>query len=140
MKILIVDDSAMMRRLIRRALEDTLDMELEILEAGDGMEALSTLARPGASIDLILCDMNMPVMNGLSFLKIIRDKSDLREIPVVIVTADPSGEHTREALREGAAGVLAKPFRNGAILELVVARVVGMWNAALSGPNPGTTA
>ncbi len=126
MKILVVDDSAVMRKLIARSLSSSGAQDVEVMEAADGMQALAMIARHGSSIDLILCDMNMPNVDGLSLLKSLRgsppprppaeaaDCADLqsaRHIPFVIVTADDSDESTARALREGAAGVIGKPFR-----------------------------
>lgn len=107
MKILVVDDSAMMRKLILRALGGA---DLEVVEAADGVEALAMVQHHAGSIDLVICDMNMPNLNGLSLLRSLRSSHELRQIPFVIVTADESDERIQQALREGAAGVIGKPF------------------------------
>lgn len=134
MKILVVDDSAVMRKLIARSISSSGAQDVEVVEAADGMQALAMIARHGSSIDLILCDMNMPNVDGLSLLKSLRgsppprppaeaaDCADFRperSIPFVIVTADESDESTARALREGAAGVIGKPFQ----LEVMAALV-----------------
>ncbi len=119
MKILVVDDSAVMRKLVIRALGGEARPGMEVLEAGEGMQALAVVARHGPSIELILCDMNMPNMDGLALLVSLRGSPELRHIPFVIVTADTSGEDTARALREGAAGVIGKPFRPETIAALV---------------------
>ena len=119
MKILVVDDSATMRKLIVRSVGSAEGLDVEILEAADGMQALATIAHEGEPIDLILCDMNMPNLDGLSLLKSLRGSPEFRHIPFVIVTADESDESTARALREGAAGVIGKPFQPEVIADLV---------------------
>ncbi len=119
MKILIVDDSTMMRKLIARALGKVEGEKVEIIEASDGMEALAMVQNHGKSIDIILCDMNMPNLNGLSLLKSLRGSPELRHIPFVIVTADETDAAIEQALREGAAGVIGKPFQPEVIVDLV---------------------
>lgn len=111
MKVLVVDDSVTMRRLIVKCLKDTDDVHIETLEAGDGMQALVAIQDHGASIDLILCDMNMPNVSGLTLLKSLRNSPDLKCIPFVLVTADATGGGALQALREGASDVVTKPFR-----------------------------
>ncbi len=123
MKVLVVDDSAVMRKLIARALRSPRrhgeSSDVEVVEAADGMQALAVIERHGRSIELILCDMNMPNVDGLSLLRSLRGSPEFRHIPLVIVTADDSGESTAQALREGAAGVIRKPFQPEAIARLV---------------------
>jgi len=119
MKILVVDDSAMMRKLIGRALRSAEGPDAEVVEAADGMEALAVIQQHGSSIDLVLCDMNMPNVNGLSLLRSLRGSPEFKRIPFVVVTADESDESTAQALREGAAGVIGKPFRPEVIVDLV---------------------
>ena len=115
MKVLLVDDSAMMRKLIKQSLGG----EVEVVEASDGMEALAVIEAHGRSIDLILCNMNMPRVNGLSLLRSLRSSPEFCHIPFVVVTADLSDENVRQARREGASGVVAKPFRLDEIAQLV---------------------
>ncbi len=119
MKILVVDDSTMMRKLIARALGKAEGEKVEIIEASDGMEALAVVQHHGKSIDIILCDMNMPNWNGLTLLRSLRGSPELRHIPFVVVTADESSASIEQALREGAAGVIGKPFKPEVIVDLV---------------------
>ena len=119
MKVLIVDDSVMMRRIIARFLGGVEGADVEVIEAADGMEALAMIERHGRSIDLILCDMNMPNVNGLSLLRSLRGSPEFSQIPFIIVTGDESDESTAQALREGADGVIGKPFRPEVIVDLV---------------------
>ena len=119
MKVLIVDDSVMMRRIIAKFLEGVEGADIEVVEAADGMGALAMIERHGRSIDLILCDMHMPNLDGLSLLRSLRGSPGLRHISFVIVTADESGASTEQALREGADGVIGKPFSPEVIVDLV---------------------
>ncbi len=119
MKILVVDDSAAMRKLIARGLSKAAGIGVEVVEAADGMEALATIAHHGPSIDLILCNMNMPNMDGLSLLRSLRGSPEFKDMPFVIVTADTSDERIARALREGADGVIGKPFRPEVIAAMV---------------------
>jgi two-component system chemotaxis response regulator CheY len=119
MKILVVDDSAMMRKLIVRAIRASGCPDTQIVEAGDGLEALAAIDRHGPSIDLILCDINMPNVSGLSLLRSLRSTPEFRRTPFFVVTADGSDDAVRQALSEGAAGVIGKPFRPEDIAAIV---------------------
>ncbi len=119
MKILVVDDSKVMRKMIIRALGGETRRDINVLEAVDGMQALATIARHASSIDLILCDMSLPNVDGLALLMSLRASPDVRHIPFIIVTADTSDERAARALREGAAGVIGKPFQPDVIAALV---------------------
>ncbi len=123
MKILVVDDSAVMRKLIARSVGSVADPDVQVMEATGGMHALAMIAQHGRSIDLILCDMNIPNVDGLSLLMSLRRSPEFRHIPFVIVTADESDESTARALREGAAGVIGKPFEREVIAALVRRRL-----------------
>lgn len=122
MKVLVVDDSSTMRRIFARVLANVEGTEVEVLEAADGMEALAVVERHGRSIDLILCDVNMPNVNGLALLKSLRASPEFKRIPFVIVTADVTDESAAQALREGAADLIGKPFQARTIVDLVRSR------------------
>ena len=86
LKVLIVDDSAVMRKIVERALrQGGLDFG-EVLEAGNGVEALTAVKKGG--LDLILSDINMPVMDGLEFLKSIAAENLAKGVPVVMITTE----------------------------------------------------
>jgi two-component system chemotaxis response regulator CheY len=119
MKILVVDDPAVMRKLIARGLGTAEGPGVEVVEAADGMAALAAIAHHGPSIDLILCNMNTPNVDGLSLLRSLRGSPEFKDMPFVIVTADVSDERIARALREGAAGVIGKPFRPEVIAAMV---------------------
>ena len=97
-----------MRKIIARALEQG-GVELgPILEAGNGLEALEILRRE--RVDLVLSDINMPVMNGLEFVRQLSQLESAKGIPVVMITTEGSESHVMEALSSGAKGYIRKPF------------------------------
>jgi two-component system, chemotaxis family, chemotaxis protein CheY len=106
--VLVVDDSAMMRKVVLRVLKMAeLDFDT-ILEAGDGSEAL-TLLRTN-SVDLIMCDINMPVMSGIELLQKIKLENLALNVPIVMVTTENSEPQVRQAILAGARGYIRKPF------------------------------
>jgi two-component system chemotaxis response regulator CheY len=106
--ILVVDDSAMMRKIVLRTLK-MAEVEFdEVLEAGDGVEALALLR--AHTVNLIMCDINMPNMTGLEFLVRIKQEQLAVGVPVVMVTTEGSEPQVREAIMAGARGYIRKPF------------------------------
>jgi two-component system, chemotaxis family, chemotaxis protein CheY len=117
LKVLIVDDSSVMRKIIERALRQAgLDLT-EVLEASNGAEAL-TEAQKGP-LDIILSDINMPVMDGLEFLKNLTKVEAAKGVPVVMITTEGSEARVVEALSAGAKGYLRKPFTPEQVMERV---------------------
>ena len=105
--VMLIDDSSVMRKVLTRALrQGGLDIG-EIAEAGDGMEAMEALDQ-GKGIDIILCDWNMPNMNGLDFVTQARAKG--HEMPIVMVTTESGDERIQQATEAGANGFIHKPF------------------------------
>lgn len=109
MKFLTVDDSATMRKIVIRTLEQLGYEGSEFLEAVDGEEGLEQVAKAG-EIDLVICDVNMPNMDGLDFLRALRANSDSTHIPVLMVTTESSRRAIAEAMEIGANGYVVKPF------------------------------
>jgi len=107
--LLLVDDSPVMRSFLRRALSISGFPVGRFLEAGDGEQALAVLRRGRA--DLVLTDINMPVMDGERLLRILRDDPDLSAIPVIVVSTDATDSRRQRLLDLGAAGYLTKPFQ-----------------------------
>ncbi len=107
--ILIVDDSGTMRGMIKRTLQISgLDIG-QVFEAANGIEALAQMAvNP---IDVVLLDINMPVMNGIQFLGRVCDDERLRGIPVVIASTEGSDQRIADLMAAGAKGFVRKPFR-----------------------------
>lgn len=106
MKILIVDDSKAMRMIVMRHLRQAGFGNHTLEEASNGVEALASVG--SGAPDLILCDWNMPEMNGLEFLKALRSKS--LKVPFGFVTTESSPEMRQTAVTEGASFLIAKPF------------------------------
>jgi two-component system, chemotaxis family, chemotaxis protein CheY len=116
-RILIVDDSSVMRKIVERSLRQAgLDLG-EVVEAGNGIEAL-TAVREGV-FDLILSDINMPAMDGLEFLRQLSTIEAAKGTPVVMVTTEGSESRVVEALSIGAKGYIRKPFTPDQIKERV---------------------
>ncbi|MHB1699677.1 MAG: response regulator [Acidobacteriaceae bacterium] len=106
--VLIVDDSSVMRKIVMRALVQAGLEFSTVLEAADGSEALAHVsARP---VDLILTDISMPVMDGLEFLRQMRERQLAVGIPVVMITTEGSEQHVLAAIEMGARGYIRKPF------------------------------
>lgn len=106
--ILVVDDSAMMRKVVLRTLK-MAGVEFDrILEAGNGKEALACLRMN--KIELIMCDINMPVMTGLQLLQQIKEENLAAGVPIVMVTTESSESQVRQAILSGARGYIRKPF------------------------------
>ena len=127
MRALIVDDSAVMRKVIERALRQAgLDFS-EVLEASNGEEALQVLRQDAPHrLDLILCDINMPVMDGLQFLRQRLAEDLANAVPVVMITTEGSKPLVLGAIAAGAKGYICKPFTP----DQVKARVLPLLTAA----------
>jgi two-component system chemotaxis response regulator CheY len=111
MRALIVDDSAVMRKVVERAVRQAGIDLTEVLQAGNGLEALELLRKPeNAGLDLILSDINMPVMDGLLFLETRQKEGLALDTPVVMITTEGSAPLVRRAIEAGAKGYICKPF------------------------------
>jgi len=107
-RALIVDDSSVMRKIVERSLRQAgIDLS-EVREASNGAEGLGVLGE--GTVDLILCDINMPVMDGIEFLRQIQSVQNAKGVPVVMITTEGSESHVMEAMACGAAGYIRKPF------------------------------
>jgi two-component system, chemotaxis family, chemotaxis protein CheY len=117
-RALIVDDSSVMRKIVERSLRQA-GVELEqILEAANGAEALATIGQN--RVDLILCDINMPVMDGLEFVRSLSTVENAKGVPVVMITTEGSETHVVQALSAGARGYIRKPFTPEQVKEHVL--------------------
>jgi two-component system, chemotaxis family, chemotaxis protein CheY len=113
--VLIVDDSAAIRKILQRVLRQA-DVPLgSVFEAGDGLEALKVLQKQ--KIGLILSDINMPNMDGLEFLSKVRAEPAWKDLPVVMVSTEGSHNRVLEAVDLGASGYVRKPFSADQIKE-----------------------
>jgi two-component system, chemotaxis family, chemotaxis protein CheY len=115
---LIVDDSSVMRKIVERALRQAGLESMHVYEAGNGAEGLEVLR--SASIDLILSDINMPSMDGLEFLRQIKEQKLAQGVPVVMITTESSEEHVKQAIAAGARGYIRKPFTPEQVKERVL--------------------
>lgn len=113
MKILLVDDSQMMRNVQRKMLEK---ISTEFAEAGNGVEALAAVK--AGPVGLIICDWNMPVMDGLTFVKTLRTVD--KTTPVIMCTTEAEKPRIIEALKAGVNNYLVKPFTPEAFVQKVV--------------------
>jgi two-component system chemotaxis response regulator CheY len=113
--LLVVDDSAAIRKILQRVLRQTGMSIGAIYEAGDGQEALTVLETN--KVDLILSDINMPKMDGLQLLASLKASDQWRHIPVIMITTEGGATKVGEAGRLGAAGYVKKPFSADQIKE-----------------------
>lgn len=115
MKILIVDDIASMRRIVFDSLSQIGFNN--IFEAKNGENALKTLKLN--KIDLILCDWNMPNMNGLELLKAVRSDEELKNTPFIMITAESKKENVLDAIKAGVNNYIVKPFDTESLKEKI---------------------
>jgi two-component system chemotaxis response regulator CheY len=118
--ILIVDDSVSVRQQVSKTL---CSAGYDVLEASNGREGIEVV-RSGAAIALVICDLNMPVANGLEFVEGIKNGASAPPVPVVMLTTDASPERIAQAKRAGAKGWIVKPFRTDLLLA-AVRRIAG---------------
>lgn len=117
-RALIVDDSSVMRKIVERCLRQAgIDLS-DVQEASNGMEALALMGK--SDFDLILSDINMPVMDGLEFVRNVQGIEKAKTIPVVMITTEGGEKHVVEALSLGAKGYIRKPFTPEQVKEHVI--------------------
>jgi CheY-like chemotaxis protein len=109
-KILVVDDSKLMHKIYEVMLR-----QYPLVYAVDGRDALARLAEH-RDVDLVLLDINMPTMNGLEFLAEARKRTELTDLPVIIISTEGREEDTARGLEAGAIAYVKKPFRSEEIL------------------------
>lgn len=107
-RVLIVDDSSTIRRIIRRCIEQARIGVREILEAGDGQEALDVLST--REIEVVLTDINMPRMTGRQLLSEMKKNPRWKSIAVLVITSESGSDTVVDAVQLGAAGYIKKPF------------------------------
>ena len=106
-KVLVVDDSALIHQMYKMVL---MRYKCAIVDALDGQDGLDKLAK-NTDINLVLLDINMPVMNGLDFIKKVKEMGTYSHIPIIIVSTEGKEEDTMKALSLGAKGYVKKPFQ-----------------------------
>jgi two-component system, chemotaxis family, chemotaxis protein CheY len=123
LRVLIVDDSAVMRKIVERCLRQAGFEVKEVVEAGDGAEGLAAVQN--GAMDLILSDINMPVMDGLQFLQGLQGLENAKGTPVVMITTEGSESRVVEALSAGARGYIRKPFTPDQVKERITPLING---------------
>ena len=113
--ILVVEDSPAMRQLLGFALKRI--PKSKVIEATDGVDALKKLS--SVTIDIIVADINMPIMDGLKLLSLVRGNDTYKDIPVIIVTTEGADEDRKKALAIGANDYLTKPIQTQELIKLV---------------------
>jgi two-component system, chemotaxis family, chemotaxis protein CheY len=111
---IVIDDSRAMRRILRSVVQD---FGFEVLEAGNGREALDVLSTADALPQLALIDWNMPEMNGLEFVVEVRKRPELRGMTLMMVTTESEHSQIVRALASGAHEYVIKPFTRGGMQE-----------------------
>ena len=112
--VLIVEDSPTMRQLIVFALKRIRG--LNIVEAGDGVDGLKKLS--ATKFDMILTDINMPIMDGLKLVSLVRSDPNYASVPIVIITTEGASEDKERALALGANAYITKPIQTTQILDV----------------------
>lgn len=117
MIILTIDDSNTVRDVIRNAVEV---LGFQCLEAENGENGLEILGNFSKEIGLILLDWNMPVMDGMAFLKAVKSSVDYKDIPVTMVTSENDRTKILNAISEGAKNYIVKPFTQDEIMKKIL--------------------
>ncbi len=118
-RILTVDDSPSVRQMVKLTLSGA---GYDIVEAGDGAEGLSKAQ--SNVLDMVVTDLNMPVMNGLGLIRALRKLQAYRGVPILFLTTESDGEMKKEANAAGATGWITKPFQQDQLVA-VVRKVLG---------------
>ena len=121
MYALIIDDSRAMRRILRQIVEP---LGFRILEAGDGQEGLDRLGEHFPDVELTLVDWNMPVMNGLEFVKTVRADTQYQQMKIAMVTTETEPAQMARALMAGVDEFVMKPFTSEILIEKL--RLIGV--------------
>ena len=116
-KILVVDDSHIMRNIVKNIFSE-LKIPSQFLEAADGKAAYNLLE--ANKVDLVFLDWNMPEMDGLEFLKKVRSMPDYKNLPIIMVTSEAAKYHVVEALQAGATDYIVKPIHERVFKEKVL--------------------
>jgi len=127
-RVLVLDDSPLVHRILESALRLAIPHLTQVLHVANGVQGLAALADSAAAnqqLNLILCDLHMPRMDGLDFLLQMQLRNLAPGVPLLMMTADPGDPRLLQALAAGAQGFLAKPFT----LQQIQARVVSLLRA-----------
>ena len=117
-RALIVDDSSVMRKIVERCLRQAGITLSAVFEASNGAEGLAVIGNN--RVDLILSDINMPVMDGLEFVKNLQAAANAKGVPIVMITTEGGEAQVTQALTLGARGYIRKPFTPDQVKQHVV--------------------
>ncbi len=115
MRVLVVDDSRSMRNIVRKVL--TSLENTEVIEASDGVEALTAISGAAEGFDLMLIDWNMPNMDGFALVTKVREKN--RRTPLIMVTTEAEKSRVIDAIKAGVNNYVVKPFTPDALLDKI---------------------
>jgi two-component system chemotaxis response regulator CheY len=118
-KILIVDDSSSVRTIARTALRE---QGYEVVEAGNGREALDKLS--AERVHLVVSDVNMPIMDGITFLKELKSHPTSKFVPVIMLTTEAGQDKKQEGRAAGAKAWIVKPFQPATLVDAVAKLVL----------------
>ena len=117
-QVLVVDDSMLIRQVVKKVLKQAGLSVDQFFEAGDGQQALDIIQKE--DLQLVLCDINMPTMDGLEMLMQLRQMDDKIDLPVIMITTEGSKDTIQEAMSLGANGYILKPFTSEAVVEQLI--------------------
>ncbi|MEQ8660909.1 MAG: response regulator [Gammaproteobacteria bacterium] len=112
--IMIIDDSASLRQVVAIALKDA---GYDVIEAGDGQQALERIN--GRKVHLVICDVNMPVMDGITFVREVKQRPEHRFLPIIMLTTESAEAKKQAGQAAGAKAWVVKPFKPAQMLDAV---------------------
>jgi len=130
LKVLAVDDSKTIRKIVSKAFSN---YDCEVLEAENGIEGLSTASREKP--DLIVLDITMPVMNGVEMLGKLKGQPELKDIPVIMLTAESGKENVMQIVKMGVRDYMVKPFKGEQLIERVM-KILALQPKAAAATSP----
>jgi two-component system, chemotaxis family, chemotaxis protein CheY len=125
LRLLVVDDSSIIRRVVIRTLKMVLSSVGDIFEAANGVEALAILE--DTKVDLILTDINMDDMGGIELISRVKAADNLKEIPIVVISTEGNENRVSQLIEQGAVGYIKKPFTPEQIRD-TICEIVGATN------------
>ena len=125
--VLIVDDSPILRAAIKKAVVLAGVDADRITQAGNGQEAIDQM--DAAPVDVVLLDLNMPVMDGETFARTLKEQGKHQDVPIIVVSTETNKDRLARMRELGAVGVLNKPFEPEELLKLFDGTVTGATNA-----------
>ncbi len=117
--VFIVDDSRTVRASVEYTLKKAGYQVESASDGSEGMEVLKKLGQKGQKPDMIITDINMPKVNGIEFLKKVKDEKDFKFIPVLVLTTESEPGMKEQGKKAGAAGWLVKPFEPEQLVNVV---------------------